>query len=207
MRILLIVLAALAASGCAVGNRHSYTMGPDLALQTSRSIVVAAQDMRPYVISGEKVPNYVGTQRGGFGNPFNVGTESGRPLADDFGNAISSALARRGLRSTMVSVAASGTPPDVRTLATRAGAERVALVQIVDWKSDTYMVVTLRYDVTLRVFDASGKQLATSRVSGGDNLGGSAWDPPRHARAAVPAAYRKKLEELFSAQDVVRALQ
>ena len=207
MRILLVVLAALAASGCAVGNRYDYTASPDFAPQGSRSIVVATQDMRPYVVSGEKVPNYVGTQRGGFGNPFNVGTASGRPLADEFTSAISSALTRRGFRAATVSVPAAGTPADVRALAARAGSERVAFLQIADWKSDTMQNVALHYDLTLRVFDGGGKQLASSRVSGSDNLGGSAWNPPAHARQAVPAAFRKKLEELFSAPDVVAALR
>lgn len=206
MRSLLVVLAALAASGCAVGNRHSYTMGPDLAAQGTLSVAVAAQEARPYVLSGEKGQTFSGLQRGGFGNPFDVNTESGRALADDFSNAITSALSRRGFKATAVSVAA-GAPADARALAAGAGAERVALVSIVEWKSDTYQNVALHYDLLLRVFDASGTQLATNRITGRDNLGGSAWNPPAHARGAVPAAYRKKLEELFGAPDIVSSLR
>jgi len=207
MRPLLIVLAAFAASGCAVGNKHGYTMGPDLAVQGTRSVAVAAQDLRPYVVSGEKRPDFVGLQRGGFGNPFDVTTESGRPLADDFSTAIASSLSRRGFKSTAVSVALSPMAADARALASRSGAERLALVSIVEWKSDTYQNTALLYELVLRVLDANGNQLAANRVSGRDNLGGSAWNPPDHAKGAVPLAYRKKLEELLGAEAVVRSLR
>ena len=34
-------MEALAATGCAVGNKHSYTMGPDLSMDGTRSVAVA----------------------------------------------------------------------------------------------------------------------------------------------------------------------
>ena len=182
-------------------------MGPDLTAQGTLSVAVAAQDLRPYVVSSEKTPNFVGLQRGGFGNPFDVTTESGRPLADDFSAAIAASLSRRGFKSTAVSVPPSGMAVDARALAARSGAERLALVSIAEWKSDTYQNTALMYELVLRVYDARGNELAASRVGGRDNLGGSAWNPPDHAKGAVPVAYRKKLEELFGAEAVVRSLR
>src|SRR5687767_6213277 len=138
MRIAWIVLAAFAATGCAIGNKHSYTMGPDLSMDGTRSVAVAAQDARPYVLNKEKSGDFVGLQRGGFGNPFDVTTESGKPLAEDFAAAIAGALSRRGFKATAVGVAPSAALPDVRALASQARTERVALVSIHEWKSDTY---------------------------------------------------------------------
>ena len=205
MRLLLIVLAALAASGCAVGNKHNYTMAPELGVQGARSVAVGAQDARPYVVSREKTPDFVGLQRGGFGNPFDVTTESGRPLADDVAGAIAASLSRRGFKATTVAVGAAGA--DTRQLASQAGAERLALVSIHEWKSDTFQNTALLYELVLRVFDANGTELANNRVTGRDNLGGSAWNPPAHAKGAVPEAYRRKLEELFSAPAVRDSLR
>ncbi len=207
MRFLLIVLAALAATGCAVGNKHNYTMAPELGAQGARPVAVATQDARAYVVNRQKTPDFVGVQRGGFGNPFDVTTESGRPLADDFSGAVASALSRRGFNATAISVAPSTAPPDVRALAAKSGAERLALLSLHEWKSDTYQNTALHYEVTLRVFDAAGTELAQARVAGNDNLGGSAWNPPEHAKGAVPAAFRKKLEELFGNEAVVRSLR
>jgi hypothetical protein len=205
MRLLLIVLAALAASGCAVGNKHNYSMAPELGVQGARSIAVGAQDVRPYVVSKDKTPDFVGLQRGGFGNPFDVTTESGRPLADDVAGAIAASLSRRGFKATTVAVAPAGA--DARQLASQAGAERVALVSIHEWKSDTFQNTALLYELVLRVFDANGTELANNRVTGRDNLGGSAWNPPAHAKGAVPEAYRRKLEELFNAPAVRDSLR
>jgi hypothetical protein len=207
MRIAWAVLAALAASGCAVGNKHSYTMGPDFSMEGTRPVAVAAQDARPYVLNKEKSADFVGLQRGGFGNPFDVTTESGKPLAEDFAAAIAGALSRRGFKATAVSVAPSAALPDVRALASQAGAERVALVSIHEWKSDTYQNTALAYELVLRVFDANGAELATNRVTGRDNLGGSAFNPPAHAKGAVPTAYRAKLAELFGSDAVLKALR
>jgi hypothetical protein len=203
----LIVLLAFIFAGCAVGNKHSYSIArPELAPQGSHAVAVAAQDARSYVVSGEKTPDYVGTQRGGFGNPFNVLTQSGKPLAEDFAATVSESLARKGFKSTTVKVSVSGTP-NIRALAAQAKSERVALVLIREWKSDTYQNTALSYDVTLQVYDSAGKRLAENRITGRDDLGGSAWNPPSHARTAVPAAYGKKLEELFAADAVVKSLR
>lgn len=159
---------------CSSGRRH-------FSLAGTRSVAVAAQEARPYVLTKEKTPDFVGLSRGGFGNPFDVTTESGRPLAEDFAAAVSSSLSRRGFKATAVNVAASTALPDVRALASQAGAERVALVSIHEWKSDT--------------------------ITGRDNLGGSAMNPPGHAKGAVPEAYRRKLVELFSPDAVQKSLR
>lgn len=204
MRFLLIVLASIAATGCAVGNKHNYTIEPALAAEGAHAVAVVAQDARPYVITREKTPDFVGLSRGGFGNPFDVTTESGKALADDFSAAIARALQNRGFKSTAVAVAPASAAPDARTLAAQARTDRVALVTIHEWKSDTFQNTALLYELTLRVFDSSGKELANNRIAGRDNLGGSAMNPPGHAKVAVPEAYRRKLAELF-ATDTVRA--
>jgi hypothetical protein len=203
----LVVLLAFASASCAMGNRHSYSIArPELAPQGTRAIVVAAQDARSYVVSGEKTPDYVGTQRGGFGNPFNVLSQSGKPLAEDFAATIAESLGRKGFKLTTVKVAVSDAP-NIRALAAQAGSERVALVLIHEWKSDTYQNTALSYDVSLQVYDAAGSRLAVNRITGRDDLGGSAFNPPSHARTAVPVAYKKKLEDLFAADAVVKSLR
>ena len=78
MRLAAVLCAATLAGGCAVGNQHVYR-GASAEIGTSgdTTVAVATQDLRPYVASGEKAPNFVGLSGGGFGNPFNVTTASG----------------------------------------------------------------------------------------------------------------------------------
>ena len=208
MKRLVVVLAAAMSAGCAVGNKHGYSaVRPELGVQGNRSVAVAAQDARPYVVSGNKTPDFVGLQRGGFGNPFDVLTESGKPLVEDVAATIALSLERKGFKSTAVKVAPSGTRADVLPLAAQTKAERVALLMVREWKSDTYQNTALLYDVTLHVYDNAGNELATNRITGRDNLGGSAWNPPEHAKGAVPIAFTKKLEELFASDAVAKSLR
>jgi hypothetical protein len=208
MRLAIALVVVVAAAGCAHGNKHGYTaVRPNLAVQGTLPVAVVVQDVRPYILTKEKTPDFVGLQRGGFGNPFDVTTESGRPLADDFSMSIADALARRGYKTMQAKAPAGRVPPDARAVAAESKASRVALVTIHEWKSDTYHNVALIHEVTLRVFDATGAPLATSSVSGRDNLGGSMWNAPDYAKGAVPTAYARKIEALFGSEAVIKSMR
>jgi hypothetical protein len=201
------VLAALAMGGCAVGNQHNYTIQtPDLPPQGTRSVAIATQDLRPYVVTKEKAPNFVGVSRGGFGNPFDITTQSNQPLANDFSATIARALQQRGFKTTVLDVAVASRPAP-QALAEQGKSERLAVVSIHEWKSDTFMNTALIYELTLGVYDSRGEQLANNRIVGRDNLGGDAINPPSHAKGAVPEAFKKKLEELFRNDAVIGSLR
>jgi hypothetical protein len=80
------------------------------------------------------------------------------------------------------------------------------LLTLTEWKSDTFMNVALIYDVTLVVVDRGGTVLAEKRLQGRDNLEGSAWNSPSHARQAVPQAFKEKLQQLLDDDTVAAAL-
>jgi hypothetical protein len=204
---LVLLVACLLVNGCAVGNRYAYStvvLEPDLA--GSGRVSVATQDRREYVLSGDKEPQFVGLQRGGFGNPFDVRTSDDRPLADDMTATIVAALAMRGFQPVAASVAPSADAAKVRKVLSEGGARRALLLTLREWKSDTYVNVELGYDVTLEVLDADGNVLASKRLEGRDDLGGNSWSPPLHATKAVPLAFKAKLDELLSDPAITRAL-
>src|SRR6266850_4068485 len=93
------MFVAMVASGCAVGNRYAYhTVVASPQVSGSTAVAVAALDQREYVRSGDKPPQFVGVQRGGFGNPFDVRTGDDKPLADAMTTALVNTLAKRGFR-------------------------------------------------------------------------------------------------------------
>lgn len=201
----LISLTLLA--GCAIGNKIDYRgQKPPLSLTTQKTIAVGVQDQRPYVVSGDKSVRFVGLQRGGFGNPFDVLTESGAPLAEDFSAVIASAL--RGSGATVqLKVFSANEPTDVAIKNLLAlDADKFLMVTFHEWKSDTMMNVALSYDVTARVLDEDGNLLAQSRISGRENLGGSFLNPPAQAAREVPIAFSKNLGRLLSDEDLTAAL-
>jgi hypothetical protein len=201
------VVAALC-GGCAVGQTITYDDAtPGLMARAPLALGLVVQDQRPEIASGTELPPFVGVFRGGYGNKFDVVTTSGRPLGDDFTNVIGHGLAARGFRVTNLPVVPMAPPAQIVAVAARSGAARVLVVQLGDWKSDTYMGTKLVYDVTARVFDvATSRMLGEARVARSRDLGASFWDPVGRAKKVVPAAYSAVLEQLLNAASIVNAL-
>jgi hypothetical protein len=84
--------------GCAVAQKIRYH-DAELTINASGNIMIAVTslDGRPYIKKGGKDKTYIGTFRGGFGNPFDVSTESHKPLADDITSGICASLQKKGL--------------------------------------------------------------------------------------------------------------
>lgn len=202
-----VMMAALVAgSGCVEKHRYHDTVAT-VAVSGSMDVGVATVDQRPYVVNQDKAPTFVGRAGGGWGDPVDVSTESGQPLAADFTRSICSSLAQKGYRCSALQ-----SPPPARAreavLADAGGTSRILLVSIREWRVDTMEITSLTFDVTLDVFDRSGTALAQIRLDGRDDLGGSmeTGNRPTHARTAVPIVYRSKLERLLNDAGVMRAL-
>ena len=209
----LFVLAVL--SGCAVGVTHRYhdTIA-DLSVRPGAvtAVAITVRDSRTYVLDGDKPPSFVGLSRGGYGNPFDVSTESGAPLADDIARTICKSLEHGGFGCTVLT-GSGATATDEAGLRTLAGdaarlfdAKRLLVLVLTEWKADTYQNTSLIYDATLTVYGTDGNLLARATIHGDDNLGGDVWNPPEHSRQVVPAAYKEKLERLLNNPDIAKAL-
>lgn len=207
-RLIAVAVTAFVLSSCAVGNKYDYrSQGIDLEISSGREVAVGVLDQRSYVLTGDKTPQWVGLQRGGFGNPFGVHTASGAPLAFDMTEALVSALKRRGLEARAIHPAPSLSSESALEAMVESGAGRLLLVSMREWKSDTYSNVALHYDVEAEIFDGTGRSLGKNNVTGRRDLGGSAFNPPAHAKEAVPEAFGALMEELLGAEAIVNALQ
>lgn len=152
-----VAVLLISLTACAVGNRYDYTTAVGaLPVSGQGAVAVSVVDARPYVVSGEKTPDFVGLQRGGFGNPFDVRTGSGRPLADEMRDGIANALQKQGYT----------------TAATGAAAPRRLELRVLEWKTDVMARMKVLYDLRLSVFDGQGQLLAQSKSQGEDVLGG-----------------------------------
>lgn len=203
-----LVLSIGALSGCAVGVKHDYASSrPQLEVSKATKLAVGTQDRRPYVLNGKKESNFVGISRGGFGNTFNIATESGTPLADDFSKVIVATLKAKGIQAEFVALMPKSERKDVERVLIKDGNGKGILITLNKWQTDTYTNTLLIYDVTVEVLDKNGAVLAKNIIQGTDNLGGSAFNPPAHSRQATPEAYKKKLEKLLNDPDVIKALE
>ena len=200
---LLTTLAIL--GGCAFGRTYSYSDTP-MGLQgvsSSGSVAAGVQDARPYVISGNKPESFVGLMRGGFGNPFDVNTQSGGPLAIEMRDAVVRALKARGISAEAVAIPDTDSASGAKRRLEQAKARRLVLLTLREWKSDTMMSTDLHYDVTLSVFDDTGNQLASSSIHGMDNLGNLGLSP----NEGISKASARKLDSLFDDDKVLAALK
>jgi hypothetical protein len=205
-RAAVVLFVAVMASGCAVGNRYAYhTVVASPQVSGTTALSVATHDQRDYVRTGSKPPQFVGLQRGGFGNPFDVKTEEDKPLADAMTTALVNTLTRKGFRAQPVVIAHSATIPDARRQVIGTAGDRALLLTLTEWKSDTAMRVGLNYDMTLVVLNRSGAVLAEKRLQGQDNLGAATL--PSQVGGMVSAAFKTKLEQLLDDPAIAAALR
>jgi hypothetical protein len=202
------LLAAVAVSGCAVGVKHQYhDIAPEVKYAVRGKVAVAVHDQRLEVVSGGKPERFAGISRGGYGNPFDVETESGQPLAKEFQNSIAAALARAGAQVVRVDLKPTARPDEARRQMLAAGANKSVLLTLREWRADTYVNVNLDHDVLLTVLGPRGQVLASRELKGAERIGASAINPVAASIEAVPPAYRRKLEELFATPAVAAALR
>jgi hypothetical protein len=205
LRSLAIVAVALILGACAYGRSYNYDSAPlSLAgVSSSGPITIGVQDARPYVTSGNKPEKFVGLMRGAFGNPFDVSTQSGGPLAVEMRDAVVKAMKSKGITASGVTLSPSEAPARVRQSLMDSKARKLVLVTLNEWKSDSMVNTTLHFDVTLTVFGAGGEQLASSGVKGRDNLGALSFSP----NEGISAMFVKKFEVLFDDEKVIAALK
>lgn len=149
--------AILTMTGCAIGNKADYRQAvPSISVSTDHEVIVSVVDERPYVTRGSKRPNYVGTVRGGYYNPFNATTVSGRPLASDLQDAVITGFERAGVKARQQLPGEPAATDD----------QRILVLTLKEWKSDTYMRTRFDHDVAAIVRNARGEVLGTSSSQG-----------------------------------------
>jgi hypothetical protein len=205
MKVAAIISLAAVVGGCAFGRTYSYTDAPVAlhGISSGGTVAVGVQDNRPYVTSGAKPDKFVGLMRGGFGNPFDVNTQSGGPLAIEMRDALVKSMKSKGISVTPVTISHSETGSRVKQTLSATKARRSVLVTLNEWKSDTMMNTSLYYDVGLLVMDERGNSLATNQIKGNDNLGGLGLDPT----AGISASFVRKFDMLFDDEKIVAALK
>ena len=202
------LLLALCSTGCAAGNEYNYR-GVHLPhpFDGTGKLAIAVHDQRPDVIEDSCSPDVVGVQRSAIGIPWDVTTESGHALAEDWGAVVGSALRRGGFSTTVVKTSPHEPWHAVLRRLQATGAQSLLLFSVYEWRSDSYQDVTLHYDVVLGVFSPAGSLVAATRSTGEDDLGGMTLDITSFAEKEVPAAFQRKLEWMLGALKVVTAVQ
>lgn len=189
------LLSAWILTGCAMGNQHTFNYAPKDMTNMGRGRLVllfAVEDQRPYVVSGDEPPEFVGEQRNGYGMPFNVTTSDRRPFAAVVQETLERDLFANGFRITALTAKAG----DVAAAVREANADRALKVVMHEFKSDTYSNINFDYDFEVIVYDAAGKEIATDRAKGEEVVPGSFVNPAKAAKEKVPEHFYEKVHNL-----------
>jgi hypothetical protein len=160
---------------------------------------MAILDARPDILNGERKETFVGFTRSLYGIPYPGHTQSKKPFAQDLANLVTRALKLGG--TPVQSIIASpfqGREGAVKALQA-SGADRLILIEIRDWWSDTLVRTDLHYDLALTVLNQQGQELGLSSVVGHDELG----KRQRAERRDIPTATNDILSTLFAAEAVI----
>lgn len=165
---------------------------PDLKLSVpfKGPMALAVLDARPDVVNGRRKETFIGLTRTFYGLPLPYHTRSKKPFAQDLSALISQALELGQTPAKAIVVS----PPAGRQAAIdallKSGAERLILLEIRDWWSDTMLRTDLHYDLLLTILDAQGRELGSSSAVGNDELG-------KGQQRAITIATQRILETLF----------
>ncbi len=210
LKVLFSTAMALMVSACVVGQKYDFqnqTLNLDAA--TEKQVALGVQDQRPYVTSGDKSPEFVGLARAGVGIPYGIHTQSGRPLADDFATAISSALEAKKIKVTTVTIPYTDSRDQAIKLLQDVKAPRSLLVTITDWKTEMYVNASADVGLIADVYDASGALLATNTVRDRQAISNRfvTFTPESDMAPKVKALAQESLAKLLNDPKVVEALK
>lgn len=205
---LTLAVSLLWCAGCVTDLRYNYhEVVPDFNATGSGQLAVATYDQRPYILSGQYGPQFVGLATSGYVTSTAVRTQSARPLAEDISRVVCNALQHKGFRCAPVLVSPTERLEDVQQKVRWAADTLALLLTLHEWKSETTVSTVLMYHVTLQVLDTNGVVVANASTTGQETLGTHLFDPVRVAQAAIPQAFQQKLEALLNHPLVVATLQ
>lgn len=194
-------------TGCAVGNKYDYQQADiSLPVKGESQVSLGVIDNRSYVTSGDKSANFIGVQRGGFGNPFDVTTSSGKPLTEDMSDVLERSLKNSGFQVNKLYFSSPDTAL-VASVIMKDGQQKNIILTVNEWKTDVMMSIALIYDLVLQVKTRDGKELASASMqsNGKEKLSGAGFEG-QNSRVAT-SAFETKVSRLFNDPAIIDALK
>lgn len=164
-------------------------------------VAVAVLDARPDVVNGERKETFIGFTRSLYGIPYPAHTQTRKPFAQDLGNLVTRALKLGGSQAQFISTSPFKKREGAIEALQASGAERLILIEIRDWWSDTLVRTDLHYDLALTVLNLQGQELGSTSLIGHDELG----KRQRPERRDVATATNDIIATLLQANPVTAA--
>lgn len=157
-------------SSCVVGRKISYQNDNTLLLyKPSKSIAVTFYDQRDEIVSGKENPSFSGHLNATIQIPYNINTQSGNPLAEDFAKSVSNAIIKQAQRSIVINLPHSDSTTKALKEFQNSDVDLLLLFTIRKWQNDArpgfsnihYQAIG---DIELNIFDTKGNILSAAHA-------------------------------------------
>jgi hypothetical protein len=175
-------------------------------LTSEARIAVTVSDQREYILSGNKEPTFTGLARAGFGEPFDVATESGRNLTEDIAISITSGLNASQIQAQTIITEPTLAVESARRQLVQADADRFLHVILHEWKTDTYHSTKLEVNIELVVYGDGEAELLRKTFANVEEARSGKLSPKGRNAEIVSQLYPRKLAELLEDFEVASAL-
>lgn len=210
---LIIALAAVSGfSSCAVGRKMSFTnKEADPGYSTSKNAMVIFQDKRVEVLSGKEKPTFCGHSNSTGQISYNIQTESGKPLADEFAESVTAAYNKAGGAATTVLVNMNTSRDSIMQVFKSGSKERLLYFTIHKWESRaTPLFSSIRYEVIyeleLNVYNTTGTLLASNTTQNIVVKEEGAATSMKKMQAMADDTFKEQVRVLYSSDAVKKSL-
>jgi hypothetical protein len=132
-------------------------------------LAIVFQDKRENVLSGKEKPSFCGHVYGGYAIAYNVQTQSGKPLANDFSQMLKNTLEQKGVPVTAYYTDPPDTVSKTVELFQQSDNDKLLYFTITRWESRcTANFANMRYEANgglkLSVLDKKGNLLGEQEI-------------------------------------------
>jgi hypothetical protein len=210
---LILAFALIAgASSCVVGRKLSFeNKEADPGFSTIKTAAVIFQDKRVDVLSGREKPSLCGYSKSTAQISFNIQTQSGKPLADEFAESVSTSYSKAGADAAAIFVNMNNTRDSIMQAFKTAGRDRLLYFTIHKWESRaTPLFSTIHYEVVyqleLNVYNNNGELLASNSTEGIVEKKEGAATSMRKMQSMADDTFNEHVRYLFSSEAVKNSL-
>jgi hypothetical protein len=157
-------------TSCAVGRKISYQNENTLLLyKPSKSIVVTFYDQRKEIVNGKENPSFSGHLNATLQIPYNINTQSGNTLAEDFAKSVSNAISKQTQQSIVITLAHADSITKALKALQNSEYDLLLLFTIHKWKNDAVPGFSnIHYqsigDFELNIFDKKENIIANAHA-------------------------------------------
>lgn len=165
-----LITAIVIAAGCTVGRKMSYENKQiDAGYASYKTMAVVFHDQRKEVLNGREKPTFCGHTNSGMQIAYNIQTATGKPLAEEFTDAVTSSLSKKSIHTEPILINHLSPSDSAMTVFKNGGMERLLLFSINEWESVAQpkfstILYEVFYNFDLKVYDKEGNILSSGNV-------------------------------------------